>query len=98
MLARHHRVEDIPPERHHRDRIGQLVHKGNSQVGYLAPDILEDSAVDAFPDTQLDRWPGDVVLGNDARQRTGRDRLDRGHNDLPALLVGKIAHAADGNA
>jgi hypothetical protein len=51
MLARHYGMEDLAPERHHGDRIGQLVHKGNSYVGYPAPDILEDSAVDAFPDT-----------------------------------------------
>jgi hypothetical protein len=30
MLARHHGVKDLPPERHHSDRIGQLVHKSNS--------------------------------------------------------------------
>jgi putative transposase len=38
MLARHHGVEDLPPERHHGDRIGQLVHKGrDAEWARLAP-------------------------------------------------------------
>jgi hypothetical protein len=35
-----------------------------------------------------------LAVGNDARQQAGRDGLDRGHNDLPTLLVGKVAHAS----
>jgi hypothetical protein len=57
-----------------------------------------DGAVNAFPDIQLDRRPCAVVPSDDAWQQAIRDRVDRGHNDLPALLVGKLAHAANGNA
>ena len=98
MAARQDDGEFFPPDGNRHERLRQLVEIRNAEIGGTAAHILDHCAVHAVPDVQLDAGIFEPIGRDQTRQFSVRDRHDAGDDDLPAALIRKLPHAADGDA
>jgi hypothetical protein len=80
------------------DEAGHVVHVGGAEVGGAAAHVLQDRAVHAFAQDDLDARTRGAIARDDRRKQAAGHRHDAGNDDPDALLAADLAHAGDADA
>src|SRR5262245_52054187 len=94
MAPRHDEIESFLTKRDCGQDVGQALEIRDAHVRNATSGVVDHVAVHTFAQLDLDARPGLAIVGDHPGQKAIGDRHDAGYDDLPALLVGELAHAA----
>src|SRR4029453_14553550 len=77
------------------NKIWHVIHVGGAKVGSAVANVLQYSAMHAFAQNDFNAGARGSIFGDNRWQQAVCDRHDAGEDDLAALFLADLTHAAD---